>query len=48
MTTTKQNIFSQIPKVDRVLEWPEILQLLERHPRPEVLVAVRLVLERLR
>ncbi|MBC7962149.1 MAG: L-seryl-tRNA(Sec) selenium transferase [Steroidobacteraceae bacterium] len=48
MTLTKQNILTQIPKVDRVLEWPDVLQLLERHPRPEVLVAVRLILERLR
>ncbi len=48
MTSTKQNILKQIPKVDRVLEWPDVFPLLERHPRPEVLLAVREVLDRLR
>jgi len=38
----------EIPKVDRVLGWPEIVVLLEKHPRPEVLVSVRTVLEQLR
>lgn len=48
MTPTKQNILSQIPKVDRVLEWPEIACLLDQHSRPEVLLAIRAVLEQLR
>lgn len=39
---------SQIPKVDRLFEWPDALPLLERFPRPEVLLAVRLTLDRLR
>jgi len=34
--------------VDRVLDWPEISALLARHPRPEVLVAVRAVLDQVR
>jgi len=34
-------MLKRIPKVDRVLEWPEISQLLGRHPRPEVVKAVR-------
>ena len=38
----------EIPKVDRVLAWPEIRALLARQPRPEVLSAVRTVLVRLR
>ena len=48
MTSLKQNLLKQIPKVDRVLEWPDMLQLLERHPRPEVLLAVRKTLDFLR
>lgn len=48
MTSGKENIRSQIPKVDRLLEWPGVLSLLERFPRPEVLLVVRLVLDRLR
>jgi len=37
-----------IPKVDRILCWPEISDLLAKHSRPEVLVAVRRVLDQLR
>ena len=37
-----------IPKVDRVLGWPQISALLEIHPRPELLAAVRTVLDLLR
>lgn len=48
MTNSQQDILSQIPKVDRLLEWHDALPLLERFPRPEVLLVVRLVLERLR
>lgn len=45
---TRQDILKSIPKVDRTLEWPEVRLLLERHPRTEVLLAVRTVLDRLR
>jgi L-seryl-tRNA(Ser) seleniumtransferase len=38
----------EIPKVDRILGWPEICALLAEYPRPEVLVAVRTVLEQFR
>jgi L-seryl-tRNA(Ser) seleniumtransferase len=41
-------MMKEIPKVDRMLCWPEIACLLEKHPRPEVLVAVRSVLDQLR
>lgn len=37
-----------IPKVDKVLEWPAVRALLERHPRPLVLKALRVVLDDLR
>ena len=43
-----RNMMKEIPKVDRILCWPEIAGLLEKHPRPEVLVAVRAVLDQLR
>lgn len=43
MTTLKD-----IPKVDRILEWPHVKALLAEHPRPVVLRAVRHVLEQLR
>ena len=48
MTSPDENMMKDIPKVDRVLGWPEIAALLEEHPRPEVLAAVRRVLERIR
>lgn len=38
----------RIPKVDKVLGWPEVTALLERHPRPVVVEAVRSVLDVLR
>jgi L-seryl-tRNA(Ser) seleniumtransferase len=41
-------MMKEIPKVDRILGWPEISVLLAKHPRPEVLVAVRTVFEKLR
>jgi L-seryl-tRNA(Ser) seleniumtransferase len=41
-------MMQEIPKVDRILVWPEIAALLAKHPRPEVLVAVRTVLDQLR
>lgn len=41
-------MMKEIPKVDRILGWPEISALLVKHPRTEVLVAVRTVLELLR
>jgi L-seryl-tRNA(Ser) seleniumtransferase len=43
-----RNMMKEIPKVDRILGWPEISLLLAKHPRPEVLSAVRTVLEQLR
>lgn len=48
MAGSARNLMKEIPKVDRILGWPEIAGLLEKHPRPEVLVAVRTVLARLR
>lgn len=48
MTMTRQDILKNIPKVDRALEWPEVRLLLAQHPRPEVLLAVRSILDRLR
>ena len=45
---TRQDILKRIPKVDRTLEWPEVRLLLDRHPRTEVLLAIRSVLDRLR
>jgi L-seryl-tRNA(Ser) seleniumtransferase len=37
-----------IPKVDRMLKWPEICDLRQKHPRPAVLAAVRKTCESLR
>ncbi len=48
MTTGRQEILKQIPKVDKVLGLPELLRLLDRHSRPEVLAATRLVIASLR
>ena len=39
------NPFKNIPKVDRILEWPEISRLLPEHARAEVLRAIRHVLD---
>jgi len=41
-------ILKQIPKVDRVLEWPEITRLLKSNPRSEVVKAIRECFDRLR
>ena len=43
-----QDILRQIPKVDRVLAWERMVVLAASHPRPELLAAIRPVLERLR
>jgi L-seryl-tRNA(Ser) seleniumtransferase len=48
MASNVRNIMKEIPKVDRILGWPEVSALLVKHTRPEVLVAVRTVLDRLR
>lgn len=48
MPGSVQNILKEIPKVDRVLEWPEIDALCAGHNRAEVLSTVRRVLERTR
>jgi L-seryl-tRNA(Ser) seleniumtransferase len=48
MVGNVRNKMKEIPKVDRILGWPEISALLDKHPRPEVIVAVRTVLEQLR
>lgn len=43
-----QEILKQIPKVDRVLAWERMAGLAASQPRPELLTAIRTVLERLR
>jgi len=48
MAGTVRNMMKDIPKVDRMLDWPGISVLLAKHPRPEVLAAVRTVLGQLR
>jgi L-seryl-tRNA(Ser) seleniumtransferase len=48
MAGSVRNLMKEIPKVDRILSWPEISALLAKHTRPEVLVAVRTVLDQLR
>jgi L-seryl-tRNA(Ser) seleniumtransferase len=48
MAGSSHDMMMAIPKVDRILGWPEIRALLARQPRPEVLAAVRTVLEELR
>lgn len=45
---TPAALLKQIPKVDRVLGWPELVPLLERYPRSELLRAVRSCLDRIR
>ncbi len=48
-TPVKGNaLFKNIPKVDRILQWPEIRALIPLYPRPVVLDAVRSVLDALR
>jgi L-seryl-tRNA(Ser) seleniumtransferase len=41
-------LLKKIPKVDKVLEWPEVRALLEEYPRPVVITAVRDTLDQLR
>jgi len=48
LTLTRQSILKSIPKVDRILDLPEVRLFLERFPRPEVLLVIRLILERFR
>jgi len=48
MAGAVRNMMKEIPKVDRILGWPEISAMLAKYPRPEVLVAVRRVLDQLR
>lgn len=48
MADSIQNMLKEIPKVDRLLEWPECATLRAEHDRPEVISAVRKVLEQLR
>jgi len=45
---SRQDLLKQIPKVDKVLRLSDIVRLLDHHQRPEILVAARLVLDRLR
>jgi L-seryl-tRNA(Ser) seleniumtransferase len=47
-TVSRQGILRQIPKIDRILGLPDVVRLLGRHPRPEVLAAARLVLASMR
>ncbi|BCS52470.1 L-seryl-tRNA(Sec) selenium transferase [Geobacter sp. SVR] len=48
MSARIQEILKAIPKVDRLLAWPEMAPLLAAHPRAEVIAAVRLALAELR
>ena len=48
MAVSKHGILKQIPKVDRILGLPDVVCLLGRYPRLEVLTAARLVLADLR
>lgn len=41
-------MLKNIPKVDKVLEWPEVRSFLEEYPRPVVITAVRDTLDLLR
>jgi len=41
-------VLKNIPKVDKVLEWPEVRSFLEEYPRPVVITAVRNTLDLLR
>jgi L-seryl-tRNA(Ser) seleniumtransferase len=43
-----QDMFKEIPKVDRILAWPEFVSLRDRYDRPELLATIRKVLEQLR
>lgn len=44
----KQKFLRRLPKVDEVLNWPEIKAFLERYPRELVLEGIRLGIERVR
>lgn len=48
MVALNLDTLKNIPKVDRLLEWPEIALIMADHPRPEVLKAVRRTLDHLR
>jgi L-seryl-tRNA(Ser) seleniumtransferase len=48
MAVSKLGTLRKIPKVDKILGLPDVISLLDRHPRAEVLSAARLVLEGLR
>jgi len=48
MTGPAQHSLKLIPKVNRVLEWPDISPLLSRHSRSELVRAVRFCLESIR
>jgi L-seryl-tRNA(Ser) seleniumtransferase len=41
-------VLKNIPKVDKVLDWPEVRSFLEEYPRPVVITAVRETLDLLR
>jgi L-seryl-tRNA(Ser) seleniumtransferase len=41
-------LLKKIPKVDKILAWPEVRALSEQHPRPVLVTAVRAVLAELR
>lgn len=41
-------VFKNIPKVDKVMEWPEVREILSAHPRQVVVDAIRKVLDSLR
>ena len=41
-------MYKKIPKVDRILEWPELKNAFSLYPRPVVIDAIRTVLDSLR
>lgn len=48
MAERVKSMLQEIPKVDRIIGWPQMTGLLETYPRPVLLAAVRTVLEQLR
>ncbi|MBK5277066.1 MAG: L-seryl-tRNA(Sec) selenium transferase [Desulfuromonadales bacterium] len=48
MSTSVQHMLKGIPKVDRLLDWPEISVLRAEYSRPELLTAIRKVLGQIR
>ena len=48
MAGSIQDMLKKIPKVDRILEWPELAAVCTKYDRPETLSAIRRVLDRLR